>query len=55
MDTRIVEWLISIGLSESLAIFIKTTIYVIVFGTLSILANFITKKNNSSNCCFNNS
>ena len=44
MDTRIVEWLISIGLSESLAIFIKTTIYVIVFGTLSILANFIIKK-----------
>lgn len=44
MDTRLFEWLISIGLSESLAIFIKTAIYVIVFGTFSILANYITKR-----------
>jgi len=44
MDTKLIEWLISLGISESLAIFLKTFIYVILFGLFSFLANFITKK-----------
>ena len=44
MDTKIIEWLFSLGITESLAAFIKTFIYVIVFGLLSFLANFISKK-----------
>lgn len=44
MDTKIIEWLISLGITENLAILIKTITYVIVFGLLCFLANFITKK-----------
>ena len=44
MDTKIIEWLISLGITESLAVFLKTFIYVIIFGLFSFLANFITKK-----------
>ncbi|MEA1898390.1 MAG: mechanosensitive ion channel [Bacteroidota bacterium] len=44
MDTKIIDWLFSLGLTESLAIFLKTFTYVIVFGLISFLANFISKK-----------
>ena len=44
MDAKFVEWLVSLGISQNLAIFIKTTIYFIIFGSLSILANYVTKK-----------
>ncbi len=44
MDTKIIDWLISLGISENLAIILKTLIYVILFGLISFLANFITKK-----------
>ena len=44
MDTKIIEWLLSLGITENSAIFLKTFIYVILFGLLSFLANFITKR-----------
>lgn len=44
MDTKLIAWLISLGIAENLAIFLKTAIYIIIIGLISFLANFITKK-----------
>jgi len=44
MDFKIIDWLISLGFSDSLAILTKTIIYLIVFVFLSYLSNFITRK-----------
>ncbi len=44
MDTKIVEWLISHGINENLATFLKTGFYIILIGFISLLSNLITKK-----------
>ena len=44
MVAKLLQWLLDLGLSENLAIFIKTLLLVIIIGCLSILANFILRK-----------
>ncbi len=44
MDTKLIEWFVSLGMNHNLAVLIKTIIYFIIFVIISILANYITKK-----------
>ena len=44
MDAKLIEWLVGLGLSENLAIFLKTLVFIGAIGGLSILANFILRK-----------
>ncbi|MDX2444815.1 MAG: mechanosensitive ion channel [Bacteroidales bacterium] len=43
MDTKLIEWFVSLGMNHNLAVLIKTIIYLFIFVIISILANYITK------------